>query len=578
MGQQASCCQEEELDGPKEVIQPEVVSHRYEGKDDEDGGAKEQEVRPTGSQTHEGGHMLMKPMSGTSRLENMKHLEVDIEIIRGISLRRTLQSFGRLWRWSPLDLQEEARQTLWTKSKRVAGFDIFLSHTWMTPGWRKVLTLTLRSGWPVALCFWALGALLAIILSVMDILPMPGTMEIELPGFEQSFVPVGIWVMLIGAVSLLLGLLVSVHLPDACSTSDTCFLDVVSIHQTDPTLMERGIYGLGGFLKVSQELRVLWSPPYLSRLWCVFELAAYKMANPTGKINLHPLFIETVGCWLFQANCVGAAVFHAVRLRKMGANMEYAGYCLGMLASLKAWHRLRKESLNKHKLLSDLENFDVEHADCRSEFDRDFIHAGIIQWYGSKEAFTCYVRGPLKEKFIGTAEFCVHLPFFYILLIATPSVSVGLEGFVAALKAGAPFESLVSHLLGKVIGVNFFWQLMSLKFGMFLCDRYAEPRWGGGFWNGFQTFLICVGYFLCYLIGAVVGNQATGSHIGLACAWMFVSMLPVVCTWRMFKYYEQKTQAECATKCDWNFKDFKEFGSRLSVFRGEDSFSSNKIV
>ena len=46
----------------------------------------------------------------------------------------------------------------------------------------------------------------------------------------------------------------------------------------------------------------------------------------------------------------------------------------------------------------------------------------------------------------------------------------------------------------------------------------------------------------------------------------------------MFKYYEQKTQAECATKCDWNFKDFKEFGSRLSVFRGEDSFSSNKIV
>ena len=32
-------------------------------------------------------------------------------------------------------------------------------------------------------------------------------------------------------------------------------------------LMERGIYGLGGFLSVSKELRVLWSTPYLSRLW-----------------------------------------------------------------------------------------------------------------------------------------------------------------------------------------------------------------------------------------------------------------------------------------------------------------------
>lgn len=41
--------------------------------------------------------------------------------------------------------------------------------------------------------------------------------------------------------------------------------------ETWPTLeqelMERGIYGLGGFLQVSKELRVLWSAPYLSRLW-----------------------------------------------------------------------------------------------------------------------------------------------------------------------------------------------------------------------------------------------------------------------------------------------------------------------
>eukprot|EP00439_Symbiodinium_sp_Y106_P069741 s240_g12.t1 len=165
----------------------------------------------------------------------------------------------------------------------------------------------------------------------------------------------------------------------------------------------------------------------------------------------------------------------------------------------------------------------------------------------------------------------VRTCIFYILLIATPSVSVGLEGFVAALKAGAPFESLVSHLLGKVIGVNFFWQLMSLKtLGLPFKGQALNDGTSPDFLNGFQTFLICVGYFLCYLIGAVVGNQATGSHIGLACAWMFVSMLPVVCTWRMFKYYEQKTQAECATKCDWNFKDFKEFGSRLSEEEEEE--------
>ena len=83
-----------------------------------------------------------------------------------------------------------------------------------------------------------------------------------------------------------------------------------------------GIYGIGGFLAVSRELRVLWSPPYMSRLWCVarlrfmgrrfvlietlarhpssqlpnstevFEIAAFRKANPLGKLVFQPLFIE----------------------------------------------------------------------------------------------------------------------------------------------------------------------------------------------------------------------------------------------------------------------------------------------
>ena len=48
---------------------------------------------------------------------------------------------------------------------------------------------------------------------------------------------------------------------------EVCFLDVACIHQTDEELMARGVYGLGGFLRQSAELKVLWSPPYLTRLW-----------------------------------------------------------------------------------------------------------------------------------------------------------------------------------------------------------------------------------------------------------------------------------------------------------------------
>ena len=48
-----------------------------------------------------------------------------------------------------------------------------------------------------------------------------------------------------------------------------CFVDVACIHQADYDLMRQGIQSIGGFLSVSRELRILWSPVYLSRLWCV---------------------------------------------------------------------------------------------------------------------------------------------------------------------------------------------------------------------------------------------------------------------------------------------------------------------
>ena len=73
--------------------------------------------------------------------------------------------------------------------------------------------------------------------------------------------------MLFGGIGTFLGLLSAPYLHSLCCEPTMCFLDVVSIHQTDQELMERGIYGLGGFLSVSKELRVLWSTPYLSRLW-----------------------------------------------------------------------------------------------------------------------------------------------------------------------------------------------------------------------------------------------------------------------------------------------------------------------
>ena len=69
-------------------------------------------------------------------------------------------------------------------------------------------------------------------------------------------------------IGTIMGFISSPFLPQ-CRARDMSFVDVACIHQADEALMRQGIRSIGGFLSVSPELRILWSPVYLSRLWCV---------------------------------------------------------------------------------------------------------------------------------------------------------------------------------------------------------------------------------------------------------------------------------------------------------------------
>ncbi|CAE7223023.1 unnamed protein product [Symbiodinium sp. CCMP2592] len=53
------------------------------------------------------------------------------------------------------------------------------------------------------------------------------------------------------------------------------FLDRACIHQGDARLKAEGIFNLAAFLKASKSLVVVFDESYLSRAWCVFELAAF---------------------------------------------------------------------------------------------------------------------------------------------------------------------------------------------------------------------------------------------------------------------------------------------------------------
>ena len=120
-----------------------------------------------------------------------------------------------------------------------------------------------------------------------------------------------LWSVVLGTGSLTISLLQS---PASCQGECTCvipfllapwmplanqrfaFLDVASIHQVDEDMKERGIYGLGGFLKASKELRILWSPPYLTR-----QAAQFSVYGSFGRCR-----VRESRCWrtCFGAVCV----------------------------------------------------------------------------------------------------------------------------------------------------------------------------------------------------------------------------------------------------------------------------------
>ena len=237
MGQQSSCCQELSPE-----VQPVEITHcKYvvDGKEENGENGENGEKAFVQEASDPISTRTTQMTLAQCRLQKMDHLMVDQEVLRGISLRDSLRSGGSLWRTSPVDMPLQDRRQLWSRqgfefqafricffihfavvvpgvhlvcfrtcelprSRNVESFDYFLSHTWLTPGKLKVVSLLLRFSWPAWLGSWLLLVSLAFSLTAAGVLPMFGSWPHQGPQF-QAECPIGIWGMLASIVSLPLG-------------------------------------------------------------------------------------------------------------------------------------------------------------------------------------------------------------------------------------------------------------------------------------------------------------------------------------------------------------------------------------
>jgi len=469
---------------------------------------------------------------GIEKIEKMNHLEVDQDILRGIALHHILREW-QLWKSPEAVRQGNRAEKVWALSRKVAAIDTFISHSWRTKGRWKVLSLLMQSGWPHAFVGWFLGVAIALPLTATGVLDLPLEATINVAGTLQT-VTFGPWTLIFGCVMMLVGFLASPFLP--CQDR-LCFLDVACIHQGDTELLERGIYGIGGFLSVSTELRVLYSRPYLSSLWCVFELVAFYKANPNGRVTFSPVWIErsvmflNLVVWSLSLAAIFLAGYTSYEFRKTNFHV----FLLIIFAApyVLLVHFLRHSYRDKRELISDLSNFELGHASCATEFDRAFILSAIEDWYGSQAAFREFVRGPLREKLLNMIP-SPRIPWCHTALLLTSPTSCLLEFSLGLQSSGADGHTMLIFFLSWwPFCICWFWAGYNAIF--YLSDKTA--RYGGNCFNDWmKTLVTCVGTLLWLSVGGgVVVAVARSPSIIAGVCYTFASIIMMLWNLELLK-------------------------------------------
>ena len=518
MGQSQSCCRREP---PLEAAES-VVAHTAPSSWDNAGQPEFQEAPDSPCDSSIPGQI---PVSSSSNFF-VDLTKSNLKLVRGVSLRKTLRQGGWLWRINPADMDIARRSKLYNVSKDVEKLDRFLSHTWMTPGKRKYIALLLFSGWPIMLISWALGVVLATVLCALDVLPFFWTWEVSyyVSGFT-GVIPCGCWVLTIGCVAAVGGLMVSPYIP---AQAEDCFVDFVCIHQADDGKKQHGINNLASFLAASAELRVLWSQPLLTRLWCVFEIAAYRKVNPAGKVTLAPLSLESVVCKLFVI--LHCALLFLFFVRAAGSDWEIVMWILLTCGFFPFVYTLRQHHQSQRRLVSELEAFDLKEVHCFLESDRDSIYLAIEHWYGSLDAFVAHIRGPFRDEVFQLIRAAGRLPLPYLLIVNTCGLAWCLDELVALWKAGVDRDAWLSHFLGTTVGFT----LLFVPSLQILVNCASEHALGQGCCRGqcLETGATLLVGAILYLVGERSLSAAAALGIGWVVAWTGMAMIFAILVWR----------------------------------------------
>eukprot|EP00929_Paragymnodinium_shiwhaense_P031104 TRINITY_DN17509_c0_g2_i1.p1 TRINITY_DN17509_c0_g2~~TRINITY_DN17509_c0_g2_i1.p1 ORF type:complete len:699 (+),score=104.38 TRINITY_DN17509_c0_g2_i1:56-2152(+) len=408
------------------------------------------------------------------------------DLLRGVPSDVALEGLGVHWRSSA------GSEDDYSRSEVTIQIDDFISHDWQTPRLTKFAALCFVYNLvPAMVTTFCYCALMTCLLGVcwMAQWDVGGAMT------PAQLAEIS-WCTYSSPLVFTLTLAYWQRVRRLCSgIYDLVFVDKLCIDQGNEDTKRQCILGLAGYLRQSRRLVVLWSPRYLTRLWCTYELTSwfYLKGVDRESVKLVPVhYACSVLCWLYALIAFFATqelTTDTSNMISMGSGMydddefmlwfgvpsmlAFPGVCLFVYCSRGAG-----------TVFDQVDNFDIRQAKsfcCTHQHrhpisgaqltcDRELVFATLQKWFAKCEmcqatydgfnhldAFESIVRRALQDV-LGTRSVAksFHLSYTDILLASCPVIwrtfdwlryVARTEGAVVSLRWAIESVVLVSCIL-----------------------------------------------------------------------------------------------------------------------------------
>ena len=371
-------------------------------------------------------------------------LTMDPSLLRGATADLLIKNRSEIFSSNVLSQKDLAQ--LHESTAIVSFLDSFFSHSWRTARLDKWAGLLLYLNAQAAALAMVAGCVFWALLENLGVVP-----RLLVYYYEDRHMMVTGMPVLVGIVSGVVFLINWQRIRKFFGLGPRyCFLDKVCIDQVDEVRKSAGIASLGAFLGSAENFVVLFSPDYFSRLWCVYELAAFRHLQVAGrqKITFLPLAFPRV---LF-ANAVGIAVMclpYAIipiigpwlGIDTNAVTMSVQNWASVPGSVLCCWtmYECQRYVDARDMIDEQLENFSITNTECFDEKDRPRVEREIAKWFGDGDRaegirkFDEYVKTDVRElieDMVGKRKpFSAGIPWLYIFLSSAGAILVDIVFF-----------------------------------------------------------------------------------------------------------------------------------------------------